>query len=192
MLRPPSSHLTAQALLASPLGGVLLARTAAGLAGAWFTEGQKDADEALPLPGVPIAGDDPVLRQTALQFDGYWAGRRQAFDVPLDLGAGTPFQQAVWRALLEIPFGGTRSYGDIARHIGQPKAFQAVGMAVGANPLIIIVPCHRVIGRDTRLTGFSSGLPRKIDLLRREGWRIEGDKVSRPDLTGQADLFTAV
>lgn len=165
---------TAQATIASPLGDLRLARTALGLAGAWFIQGTKDHPG--PLAGTPMAPDDALLRRAADQFDRYWRGQASAFDLPLDL-LGTPFQRAVWQALLEIPFGTTRTYGDIARHVGLPKAAQAVGMAVGANPLIVIVPCHRIIGRDARLTGFSSGMPRKIDLLTREGLCVDGEFV---------------
>lgn len=182
-LQTPS--YTAQATMASPLGDIRLACTAAGLAGAWFTDGQ--TDDPGPFPGVPVNPQDTTLQRAAEQFDCYWQGKLTAFDLPLD-PQGTPFQVAVWQALLEIPFGATLSYGDIARRIGQPKAYQAVGMAVGANPLIVIVPCHRIIGRDARLTGFSSGLPRKIDLLRREGLTISGDVVVQPDQL-QATLF---
>lgn len=181
----PSPPYTAQAIVASPLGDLRLARTAAGLAGAWFIHGTKDHPG--PLPGVPMSPQDPLLAEAARQFDAYWHGRAATFGVPLDL-LGTPFQCAVWRALLDIPFGATRTYGEIARHVGQPKAFQAVGLAVGANPLIVIVPCHRIIGRDARLTGFSSGLPRKIDLLQREGLRIDGEFVRLPDAR-QPSLF---
>lgn len=180
-----SSRYTAQAIVASPLGDLRLARTAGGLAGAWFIHGTKDHPG--PLPGVPLSPHDTLLEQAARQFERYWSGQATTFEVPLDL-LGTPFQCAVWHALLEIPFGATRTYGDIARHVGQPKAFQAVGMAVGANPLIVIVPCHRIIGRDARLTGFSSGMPRKIDLLRREGLAIEGEFVRQPDAQ-QPTLF---
>ena len=130
---------------------------------------------------------DNTLQKAIDQFDRYWHGQLTAFDLPLD-PQGTPFQIAVWRALLEIPFGATLSYGDIASRIGQPKAYQAVGMAVGANPLIVIVPCHRIIGRDARLTGFSSGMARKIDLLQREGLTIAGEFVFVPD-QHQASLF---
>ncbi|MGH6649429.1 methylated-DNA--[protein]-cysteine S-methyltransferase [Aquabacterium sp.] len=176
---------TAQALIGSPLGDVRLACTAQGLAGAWFTDGTKDTPG--PWPEMPQDPTTPVLSEAARQFGRYWAGQLRAFELPLD-PQGTPFQRAVWLALLTIPFGTTATYGEIAARIGQPKANQAVGLAVGANPLIVIVPCHRVIGRDARLTGFSSGLPRKVDLLRREGLRIEGEFVRQPD-AHQARLF---
>ncbi|MFZ5528905.1 MAG: methylated-DNA--[protein]-cysteine S-methyltransferase [Pseudomonadota bacterium] len=183
---PSSPHrYTAQAIVASPLGDLRLARTAQGLAGAWFIHGTKDHPG--PLADVSMAPEDTLLQQAAREFERYWHGQATTFDVPLDL-LGTPFQCAVWQALLEIPFGATRTYGDIARHVGQPRAAQAVGMAVGANPLIVIVPCHRIIGRDARLTGFSSGMPRKIDLLTREGLRIDGEFV-RETGTHQSTLF---
>jgi methylated-DNA-[protein]-cysteine S-methyltransferase len=175
---PSPYRYTAQAIVASPLGDLRLARTPIGLASAWFIHGTKDHPG--PLADTPTAPEDALLQQAAREFQQYWRGEAATFHVPLDL-VGTPFQRAVWRALLDIPFGATRTYGDIARRIGQPRAAQAVGMAVGANPLIVIVPCHRIIGRDARLTGFSSGLPRKIDLLQREGLHIDGDFVREPD-----------
>lgn len=183
---PRSPHrYTAQAIVASPLGDLRLARTPLGLAGAWFIHGTKDHPG--PLNDVPDTPGDALLLQAAYAFEQYWHGRATSFEVPLDL-LGTPFQRAVWKSLLTIPFGTTRSYGDIARQLGQPTAAQAVGMAVGANPLIVIVPCHRIIGHDARLTGFSSGMPRKIDLLQREGLRIEGEFVREPG-TAQSTLF---
>ena len=183
----PSSpqRYTAQAIVASPLGDLRLARTAQGLAGAWFLHGTKDHPGS--LSDTPVAPEDVLLQQAAREFDRYWHGQATTFEVPLDL-LGTPFQCAVWQALLEIPFGATRTYGDIARQVGQPKGAQAVGMAVGANPLIVIVPCHRIIGRNARLTGFSSGMPRKIDLLQREGLHIDGEFV-REASAHQSTLF---
>lgn len=182
-LQPP--RYTAQATTASPLGDIRLVCTEAGLAGAWFTDGQ--TDDPGPFADLPVDPQNNTLQQAADQFDRYWRGQLTTFDLPLD-PQGTTFQIAVWRALLEIPFGATLSYGDIATRIGQPKAYQAVGMAVGANPLIVIVPCHRIIGRDARLTGFSSGMARKIDLLQREGLAIAGEFVCLPDHQ-QASLF---
>jgi methylated-DNA-[protein]-cysteine S-methyltransferase len=184
-MRQATPPYLAQALIASPLGELRLACTAQGLAGAWFTEGTKDAPPA--WPHVPVTPQAPVLQQAMRQFDRYWAGQLRDFDLPLD-PQGTPFQRAVWQALLAIPFGATATYGEISARIGQPKANQAVGLAVGANPLIVIVPCHRVIGRDARLTGFSSGMPRKIDLLHREGIQVDGEFVRQAD-TRQASLF---
>jgi methylated-DNA-[protein]-cysteine S-methyltransferase len=110
----------------------------------------------------------PVLRETERQLAEYFAGRRKVFDLKLDF-AGTAFQKKVWRALLTIPFGETRSYAQIARQIGHPKAAQAVGAANGRNPISIVTPCHRVIGSSGALTGFAGGLATKEHLLRLEG-----------------------
>jgi methylated-DNA-[protein]-cysteine S-methyltransferase len=108
------------------------------------------------------------VREAREQLLAYFAGERRAFDLPL-LPSGTPFQQQVWNALREIPFGATRSYRDIALRIGNPNGVRAVGAANGRNPLPIIVPCHRVIGSDGSMTGFGGGLPVKQFLLVHEG-----------------------
>ncbi|MFV0681175.1 methylated-DNA--[protein]-cysteine S-methyltransferase [Ottowia sp.] len=164
----PTAHTT----IATPLGNLLLAATAQGLAGAWFTQGQRDfPDRSTWRP----ERDSPLLRQARDELAAYFAGQRLRFDVPLDLSTGTAFQQDVWHALLNIDVGTALSYSDLAAHIGRPAAVRAVGTAVGANPLIVIVPCHRVIGRDGTLTGFGGGLRRKVALLRLEGWQIAGD-----------------
>ena len=113
--------------------------------------------------------DDPVLAETAQQLQDYFARRRQDFDLPL-APVGTPFQQTVWAALRDIPYGEVRSYRDIARTIGREKAVRAVGAANGRNPLPIVVPCHRVIGSDGSLTGFAGGLEAKQRLLQLEGY----------------------
>jgi methylated-DNA-[protein]-cysteine S-methyltransferase len=105
------------------------------------------------------------------QLDAYFAGERLDFDLTLDL-VGTAFQRRVWEALLTIPYGETRSYGEIARQIGSPGAFRAVGLANGHNPIGIIVPCHRVIGSNGSLTGYGGGLDRKRALLEMEKSRI--------------------
>jgi methylated-DNA-[protein]-cysteine S-methyltransferase len=110
-----------------------------------------------------------VLQQAAAQLAEYFAGCRQCFELQLDLRAGTAFQQAVWQALLNLPYGHTTSYGELARRIGRPKAVRALGAAVGRNPVSIIVPCHRVMGADGSLTGYAGGLPRKTALLQLEG-----------------------
>ncbi|WP_445443685.1 methylated-DNA--[protein]-cysteine S-methyltransferase [Clavibacter sp. km1a] len=112
----------------------------------------------------------PVLREAARQLDEWSAGRRQAFDVPLRL-TGTPFQVAVWEALLRIPHGGVTTYGALAQAAGRPGGARAVGGAVGANRLCILVPCHRVLGADGRVTGFSAGdgVATKVRLLALEG-----------------------
>ena len=155
---------TAQCTVTSPLGPVLLARTAKGLAGAWF-EGQKHH------PGVldaPVRADDSLLRQAAVQLERYFAGESTAFDLPLDL-LGTPFQQSVWHALLAIPAGSTQTYGGVAKNVAAATAVRAVGGAVGCNPISVIVPCHRVVGADGSLTGYAGGVDRKLALLKLEG-----------------------
>lgn len=111
--------------------------------------------------------DGGVLREVGAQLREYFAGERRDFDVALK-PAGTEFQMAVWKALLEIPYGETTTYGGIAERIGRPKAVRAVGAANGRNPIAILQPCHRVIGSDGSLTGFGGGLPTKEKLLRLE------------------------
>jgi len=155
---------TAQATVQTPLGPMLLARTERGLAGVWF-EGQKDHPGVL---SAPVRDDDPLLRAAAAQLTDYFAGRSTRFDVPLDLH-GTDFQRGVWQALLAIGLGQTRSYGDIARELGAPRAMRAVGAAVGKNPVSVIVPCHRVLGTGGSLTGYAGGVDRKRALLALEG-----------------------
>ena len=122
---------------------------------------------ALTFDGSPppeATRDDDALANARAQLDAYFAGSRAAFDLPLAPEA-TAFQRAVWDVLLEIQHGETRSYGDIAKAIGQPLAAQAVGAANGQNPLAVVVPCHRVIGADGSLTGYAGGLHRKRALL---------------------------
>ncbi len=155
---------TAQATIATPLGAMLLARTATGLAGAWF-EGQQHHPGTIDAPERP---DDPLLAGAARRLVRYFAEGGNADGIRLDLH-GTPFQRAVWHVLLTIPAGRTTSYGDIARALGKPAAGRAVGAAVGRNPVSVIVPCHRVVGRDGALTGYAGGLSRKQALLALEG-----------------------
>ena len=156
-------HCTAQCRITSPLGTLLLARTEAGLAGAWF-EDQRHHPVEIDAVERP---DDPLLAVAAEQLRAYFAGEACDFDVALDL-QGTAFQRAVWAELLRIAPGATRSYGDIARRLGAPTASRAVGAAVGRNPVSIIVPCHRVVGSSGALTGYAGGLDRKTALLRLE------------------------
>lgn len=106
----------------------------------------------------------PLLGLAAGQLEEYFNARRRAFQLPLDL-RGTPFRQRVWNALIEIPYGETRSYAELARSIGEPKAFRAVGAANGANPIAIIVPCHRVVSSGGGLGGYGGGVPLKQRLL---------------------------
>ncbi|MCG7343793.1 methylated-DNA--[protein]-cysteine S-methyltransferase [Sporosarcina sp. ACRSL] len=116
------------------------------------------------LPAYQLVEDKSVMQPYAEELIDYMEGRRKEFTMPLDLH-GTPFQQSVWKALQEIPYGQTVSYSDIADRIQNPKSVRAVGAAIGANPLLITVPCHRVIGKNGNLTGFRGGLEMKKQLL---------------------------
>ena len=113
--------------------------------------------------GFAVA-ETPLIKKAEAQLSEYFAGKRTKFNLPL-APSGTEFQRAAWRALETIPFGETRCYGDIAAQIGKPKACRAVGMANNRNPIVIMIPCHRVIGRDGSLTGFGGGLDVKQYLL---------------------------
>jgi methylated-DNA-[protein]-cysteine S-methyltransferase len=145
----------------SPVGLLKLIATDKGLAAVlWGNENPR----RVPLPPLEKKKDHPILLQAERELQEYFDGKRTSFSVELD-PKGTPFQTKVWKALSEIPFGETRSYGDIARRIGDIKAVRAVGAANGKNPLSIIVPCHRVIGSSGKLVGFAGGLKTKEILL---------------------------
>jgi methylated-DNA-[protein]-cysteine S-methyltransferase len=158
----------------TPLGKLTLVASAKGLAGAWFDQ-QRHLPAALAtqLAGQstawPEQATNPILQEAVRQLAAYFAGQTCGFDLPLDLSVGSPFQQAVWQALLAIPRGSTTSYGALSSRIGRPGAVRAVGGAIGRNPLSIVVPCHRVIGSSGALTGYAGGLERKTALLRLEG-----------------------
>lgn len=151
----------ASTILPSPVGDLTLVANDRGLVAVLWPD---DDPARVRLPAMQDHADHPVLMQARAQLADYFAGDRQAFDLPLDF-RGTPFQQRVWAALLAIPFGQTRSYGAIAQMIGQPTASRAVGAANGRNPLSIIAPCHRVIGGNGALTGFAGGIETKRWLL---------------------------
>src|SRR2546421_3760600 len=131
----------------------------------------------------------PILRKTAAQLDEYFAGSRTEFDVPLDL-EGTRFQLAAWRALADIPFGGTTSYGQQARALGIPTAARALGAANRANPVCIVLPCHRVIGAHGALTGFAGGLPTKQWLLDHEARVLMATFVATPHWERRGTLYS--
>lgn len=150
----------------TPLGTYVLAADHRGLIGVWRLE-QKRFPTALRM-GAAIEGPHPVLDEAERQLREYLAGTRVGFELPL-APDGTPFQQAVWQQLTAIPRGGTTTYGEIARALGRPRAAQAVGAAVGANPLSIVVPCHRVMGTSGALTGYAGGIETKQALLVLEG-----------------------
>ena len=154
-------------MLDSPIGRLTLVASDEGLAAVLWED---DNPRRVPLNIVTEDNDNPILVETARQLEEYFAGERRAFALDLDF-AGTEFQRKVWEALLTIPFGETRSYGQIAKQIGHPEAVRAVGAANGRNPISIIAPCHRVIGSTGRLTGFAGGLPAKAYLLTLEGSR---------------------
>lgn len=149
----------------SPIGPLGLVATDGGLrAVSW-----RGDETSVKLPDDMVEDPDhPILRRAAHELSEYFDGDRTSFDVPLDL-RGTPFQEAAWRALGDIPYGSTRSYGEQAALIGRPKAVRAVGQANGRNPVPIVLPCHRVIGADGSLTGFGGGLDLKTQLLQHEG-----------------------
>lgn len=156
------------ALFDSRFGEVLAIAHDARLAGLYFV-GQKDQPDLGELARGGALRDDawPVLAETRRQLGEYEAGRRVVFDLPLDL-AGTDFQRRVWAQLLEIPFGQTRSYAEVARAAGSPRGTRAAGAAIGRNPVSLVVPCHRVVGSDGSLTGYTGGIERKRALLRHE------------------------
>ena len=154
----------AQTRIDSPLGPLTLAATSRGLALVWFDAQAHRTDTV----DAPECAKNPFLQQAAREFAAYWSAPRTLFKVPLD-AQGTAFQQRVWDALLQIQAGALSTYGQIAAGLGLPNAARAVGAAVGRNPLGIIVPCHRVVGRDGSLTGYAAGLPRKLALLQLEG-----------------------
>jgi methylated-DNA-[protein]-cysteine S-methyltransferase len=151
--------ITSYCYVDSPIGRLLLAGDASALAIIDFQSG--------PRPRRP----DAAWREETAPFEAaiaelteYFRGVRRVFTVPL-APVGTPFQQRVWRALLDIPYGETTSYGELARQLGQPNASRAVGLANGTNPIPVIIPCHRVIGANGSLTGYGGGLPIKQRLL---------------------------
>ncbi|MBI5485959.1 MAG: methylated-DNA--[protein]-cysteine S-methyltransferase [Deltaproteobacteria bacterium] len=148
----------------SPIGPLLLAADDSGLRYLDFLKGPGS-----PRTRVGWTRDPKSVRDAARQLAEYFAKKRRAFDLPL-APQGTAFRRATWRALERIPYGETIRYGQLACRVGNPNAARAVGAAVGANPLAIVIPCHRVIGADGSLTGFGGGLPIKRALLELEGW----------------------
>ena len=154
--------------MSSPVGVLTLVATDEGLAGVLW---ENDWPHRTPLRVGERDDRHLVLIETERQLNEYFSGGRTEFVLKLDVD-GTPFQRKVWNALRTIPFGETRSYGDIAKQIGNPGAMRAVGAANGRNPVSIVVPCHRVIGSDGRLTGFGGGLDAKAFLLALEGTKV--------------------
>lgn len=149
----------------SPVGELKLVASDKGLAAILW---ENDNPRRVQLAPVSEDKNHPVLLEAERQLKDYFSGKRRSFSVKLDF-KGTEFQKKVWAALLTIPFGETRSYGQIAKQIKNPKAVRAVGAANGKNPISIIAPCHRVIGSTGKLTGFAGGLEAKERLLALEG-----------------------
>jgi len=146
-----------QTYMESPVGRLLLAGDEETLQVVSF-----EKDKAGPAD-LPHRGS-PLLRKAVEQLKSYFAGDLRKFDLPLKM-EGTPFQLSVWRALQDIPYGETTSYGELARRVGTPKGSRAIGLANGSNPIAIVVPCHRVIGSNGKLTGYGGGLDNKETLL---------------------------
>lgn len=162
----------------SPVGGLKLVASEKELVAILW---ENDDPGRVRLGELVKSETNHVLVQTERQLTDYFSGKRKEFTVPLDL-RGTPFQRNVWEALLAIPFGETRGYGELARKLGNPQAARAVGAAVGRNPISIIVPCHRVVGATGKLTGFAGGLDVKMRLL--------GLEQRKPGRTGAEQVRT--
>ncbi len=161
---PPAAEM----IVDSPLGRVLIVASPEGICRMEFAE-KISRTGPRQTEGAGLQAKKHVER-AARQIREYFEGRRKEFDVPLAL-EGTPHQKRVWKALLEIPFGKTLSYGELAKKLGAPRAARAVGHACGSNPVGLIVPCHRVVGRGGSLTGYGGGVWRKQRLLEIEGVR---------------------
>lgn len=151
--------LTHYTYVEAPFGPLLVAADETGLRRIEFPAGNQPA-----RPGLDWQENSEALVAAREQLRGYFAGELKSFDLPLS-PQGTPFQQQVWNELLKIPYGETISYGELAALLGNPKASRAVGLANGSNPIPIVIPCHRVIGADGRLTGYGGGLAIKEKLL---------------------------
>jgi methylated-DNA-[protein]-cysteine S-methyltransferase len=156
---------TLYATMPSPVGGLLLAGSETALRGLWMQDGPRprQVDPGWVRAEAPFAAARAQLAQ-------YFEGERAAFELELD-PQGTEFQRRVWRAVSEIPFGSTAGYGELARRLGRPGAARAVGAANGRNPISIVIPCHRLVGRSGALTGYAGGVERKRMLLELEGGR---------------------
>jgi len=155
-------------MMASPVGLLFLARSERGLRYLEFMDRRSIkrmiAAHESETPGAKWEPSLLELKETVDQLDAFFNGMLREFDVPLDL-AGSEFQLKVWKALSTIPYGETRTYGQIAKQVKQPRASRAVGLANNQNPIAIVVPCHRVIGADGSLTGYGGGIQRKAALL---------------------------
>ena len=166
----------AQSIFETPVGPLFIAATEKGVRLLSFVEGYRhdghmtalslDPETEAPSASEQAALD--VIETTQRQLNQYFEGERREFDIPLDV-KGTAFQNRVWQSIAAIPFGETASYSEVAMSAGAPNAYRAAGTACGANPVVILVPCHRVVGTDRGLHGFGGGLDIKVWLLRHEG-----------------------
>ena len=173
-------------ILATEVGPIMTVERGGRLTRLFFTRSEEEGVATLSPESAVWAGKGskhpverkrtPILRETERQLRDYFARRQTVFDLPMRLD-GTPFQKTVWKALLDIPFGQVVTYGEVARRIGRPTASRAVGGAVHCNPIAVIVPCHRVIGSNGKLTGYATGLDKKEFLLRVEGVMNDGEGV---------------
>lgn len=143
----------------TPIGEIGIMENGSAITSLFFKEGKTSQDA--------VVGETDLLKEAGQQLSDYLAGKRKSFALPL-APMGTEFQQKVWQALQDIPYGELRSYGDVAKRIGQPKAARAIGMANNKNPILIMIPCHRVVGADGKLVGYAGGLGVKEYLLKLE------------------------
>lgn len=149
-------------IISSPFGNIRLESREGCLSRLQFTDEQTDGEIF-----------DQVLLSAKEQLEEYFAGERKNFDMPIGLG-GTDFQRKVWMEVAKIPFGQTTTYMKLSQKLGNPAAIRAVGAAIGANPILVILPCHRILGSDGSLTGYAGGLDRKKALLELEGHAFQG------------------
>lgn len=163
--------MTTYSRLLTPVGELILTASDTALTGVYFPTSRRGSAPTHHAEWIESNGKGPageMLARTAQQLTEYFAGQRTTFELPLE-ALGSPFEHRVWNALRTIPYGTTTTYGELARRLGDVKATRAVGSANGANPIPIIVPCHRVVGSKGELTGFGGGLDRKRWLLEHEG-----------------------
>lgn len=175
-------------IFATPWGWMGLSETSKGIDAIVLPQGSRRAVESSLRQSAcaPLATAGSARLQSARrQVLGYLAGKRKDFDLPLDLSSGTPFQRQVWRVLQRVPYGKARSYRWVALRVGGPRYARAVGGAVGANPLPLVIPCHRIVAQDASLGGFSGGLPTKRRLLKLEGTLAWLKPAKRPAARGK-------
>ena len=161
----------ADTIFQSPIGPLKLSATDKGLKRTDFPYSKVhklESDPPLSETKAPASYAEAILAETVVQLQQYFDGSRQSFDLPLDI-EGTDFQRRIWQSIAEVPFGKTASYADIANSAGAGNAYRAAGSACGANRIVIVIPCHRVVGTDKALHGFGGGLPTKVWLLEHEG-----------------------